>query len=758
MYPLYMGEALINQGFSLIPVRGDKDSSQPKAAAIAWASSQQRRATLGDVAAWTQLQGWQLAIVTGRISGMVAVDFDDLELWQRFSTEKAHLLKNKIIVRTRRGVHLYIPVAGSGAPIASKNGNGWDFQADGKYVVAPGAIINDHTYTIISDVSRMPAPQPGQLQEILSWLQPDGASAPTPEAAADRPAQLTLPVVGPDRHALIAALKQRFSAWSLTGRNNALFRALAWGRDRGLSAGDCMALLADFITAPGTSTESQSSRMREFNATLRSVFSRPARPVGTAPARLPDAARQALSRLGLMHVWRLIDSLFAVGYRPGQTITRKIAIALCGDQLGQRNIWQALADERFFARTSGKVPSAPPSNAYGVEPQRDTTEIEKCKYSRGKILQLIHESLNPSSKGRPQNVYKIPSAESICRLLEVEKPRWSTPIDHASSKEARKHLYHAKISQKPGTYANAALATWFGVCPKTIKTYEKELKIVRRTQYEEAPIASWNVGDLPEPRMGHWLQADGKRYPTVQALAENLLKRTRVSLVKQLPNYICTAEHLQQQKQAAIVRMNATGTNARALPTAAPKAAEIASTAVVRDSYANKVLERSLKQSPVVVQPKLDSLELENGYPDDSIRALKRGWKNTAGSDWTVKSDRLELVQAVLPTAADLMKDHQYGYLMDATPRRVLMWLRKRMGDPAYTRADVAKLHQLMDQQLTRKKAVQMLSEFGRAKVLRAAEFISKRTDIQSKPAYLITCLRADQRMAALLGGGRHGS
>lgn len=761
MFSLYMAERLFRTSFSLIPLRGMKDSSAPKVPPIDWKIYQQRRAIKEQVTDWIAVQGWQLGVVTGRVSGVVVLDFDSMELWQRFSTEMPHIVRNKLIVRTKRAFHLYIPVATSGAPIPNKKGHKWELLADGRYAVAPGSEIAGHTYTILTgDLDQLPAPQPGQLKEILAWFEP---ASPTQQPAIIPTAQPTLPGIERDHKELIQAMRTRFSSMidSSGGRNNALFSSLTWGRDRGLDHAECMALLGDFLNAPGAE-ETQAHRMREFDKTLRSAFSRPARPVdqGTAPARLPDSARQAFARRDLMHIWRLLDGLFMAGIRPGQVITRKQALACCGAMMGERNVWRALSDTKFFRRVEGKGSPAPTPNAYGVEPGTDESsekEMDKCKYSRGKILQLnVH-----CNKGRPPHLYSIPSVEAVCRLLGISKPRWCSPIQHRSSKEARMALYYQKISHKPGRYANATLAGWFGVCAKTIKNYERELKIIRRPQYEEAPLASWNMESLPEPRMGVWLQQHGDRYPTIPALAQKLLKRGRVSLVKQLPNHISTAEYHQQQRAAAIARMRAVDAPS-VQPTAAPEIAPKTPQKLVQKPVLVQGDEKalySLFKPQKAVTPRV-SADLEqqsalplpdNGYPDDAMRVLKREWRNTAGSDWTVKSDRLELVQRVMPSAGKVMSDHQYGYLLDKTPRRMLMWLRKRVGDPLYTREDVQKLHRLMGGELTRKKAAEMFAQYGRAKTLRAAEFVSQKQGIQNKPAYLITCLRADARMAALM-------
>ena len=163
--------------------------------------------------------------------------------------------------------------------------------------------------------------------------------------------------------------------------------------------------------------------------------------------------------------------------------------------------------------------------------------------------------LNKNRRGRPEHLYTVPAPEDVCRVLNVDGPRWSSPIQHTTSREARMALYAAKITHQPGRYSNAALSRWFGVSINTLKAYERDLNIVRRAQYEEAPLAGWNLDGLPKVQMGVWLQTpDGRRYPTEAHIAADLLTRVRVSLVRQRPNFICTITYLEQQRDKALAR------------------------------------------------------------------------------------------------------------------------------------------------------------------------------------------------------------
>lgn len=85
MTSFYMPQMLWRTGFSLIPLIGNRDSTRPKAPALSsWAKYQQRRANWPDIVRWVANEGYQFAVVTGRISGVVVFDFDDMALWEAF--------------------------------------------------------------------------------------------------------------------------------------------------------------------------------------------------------------------------------------------------------------------------------------------------------------------------------------------------------------------------------------------------------------------------------------------------------------------------------------------------------------------------------------------------------------------------------------------------------------------------------------------------------------------------------------------------
>jgi hypothetical protein len=117
-------------GFSVIPLSGKKPT-------IKWAEYQRRKPTEEELKEWF-LNGdnHNVGIVTGKISGIVVVDFD---------TEKAlevaqeHNFPETPIVRTGRGCHFYFKYR-DGIRNSQKMGNSIHLRGEGGYVVAPPSI------------------------------------------------------------------------------------------------------------------------------------------------------------------------------------------------------------------------------------------------------------------------------------------------------------------------------------------------------------------------------------------------------------------------------------------------------------------------------------------------------------------------------------------------------------------------------------------------------------------------------------------
>lgn len=69
----------LTRGWSVIPVYGDADPERAKVAAVEWAAFQRRRGSAHGAHRWFMERRFAgLAIVTGRISSLAVLDFDDL--------------------------------------------------------------------------------------------------------------------------------------------------------------------------------------------------------------------------------------------------------------------------------------------------------------------------------------------------------------------------------------------------------------------------------------------------------------------------------------------------------------------------------------------------------------------------------------------------------------------------------------------------------------------------------------------------------
>ena len=128
---------------SLIPLVGKKP-------ARAWKEFQAERATQ------QQIQNWfgthNIGIVTGRISDLIVVDFDDKESARAWF--KNHRSAVKVIVETRRGVHFYFRCP----DVEIRNSTGTpDIRGEGGYVCAPDSVVSGHRYQFVDGFSELSA-------------------------------------------------------------------------------------------------------------------------------------------------------------------------------------------------------------------------------------------------------------------------------------------------------------------------------------------------------------------------------------------------------------------------------------------------------------------------------------------------------------------------------------------------------------------------------------------------------------------------
>lgn len=124
----------IEKGFSVIPVGADKTPL------IQWKEYQNKRATPEQVKEWLEkYPAMNIAIVTGKISGIVVVDIEE-----GGSSEGYH---PTVMAKTGgNGIHLYYKHPGYEVPNGARIKELTDIRGDGGYVLAPPSVSNKGEY------------------------------------------------------------------------------------------------------------------------------------------------------------------------------------------------------------------------------------------------------------------------------------------------------------------------------------------------------------------------------------------------------------------------------------------------------------------------------------------------------------------------------------------------------------------------------------------------------------------------------------
>lgn len=123
------------RGFSVIPIRSDKKPF------IKWEHYQTTKATQEEIILWfTKWPSAMIGIVTGEISGVLVIDCDNEEAYQRIQ----ELLPEGFltaIAKTPRGYHIYL-VYPAGQQIGNAAGiiPGVDVRGQGGYIIGPPSV------------------------------------------------------------------------------------------------------------------------------------------------------------------------------------------------------------------------------------------------------------------------------------------------------------------------------------------------------------------------------------------------------------------------------------------------------------------------------------------------------------------------------------------------------------------------------------------------------------------------------------------
>jgi Bifunctional DNA primase/polymerase, N-terminal len=570
---LTAAEAYFYLGYAVIPLLGDFDPNRPKVAARTWLAYQQRLATLDEINEWFSPTGGAaaLGIVTGRISHLAVLDFDSADLFADFRHRYPDLLETRTVQSAGRGLpHLYFHVPAH-LHLASQKRQGVDLLSDGRYVVAPPSRINGQAYRITRggmprlltdhDIQRLQSfvsEQKASPSKPYIHVEPLHSLASAPLSTQWRgvggediaPFPTPLPLLKQvDMASSSSALPSRANLHGLYhywrtkyARNEALFRTALYARDHGWDQTQTRrALVTLHISQPGsnTSMETQTIRQREAYATIRSVFSRPARiptlrrTQGREEVSLPNTVREALMQRKLTYVIRTLEGLLLVGFHPGKAFTADQAIQALKGIVGRDSVYNALNTrapngQPFFPL---RVPSALPKASNEAAKQKQRLKTKKCFF-------VTEKKSGIKKKGIPARRFKLPHIKDLCRLLDV-KSSGSDPLtrdDLMSAHQTRMALHRELIKRRPGAYSRRWLANRLGVSRRTINTYNQHIPIHTRPSYHETSL-SWTSIDRmlsDEALAGAFIETlTGKKYPALRSIAAHLLAKGTYIRLKQ---------------------------------------------------------------------------------------------------------------------------------------------------------------------------------------------------------------------------------
>jgi bifunctional DNA primase/polymerase-like protein len=527
---LHAAQSYRSLRYSVIPL-------SEKVATIPWLAFQRRHPTSQEISDWFTGDNPHTAIgiITGTISQLAILDFDDPALAQRFKLLCPDLADTRT-VQTRRGVHLYFHVPPHLHP-RSRKVPGADFLYEGHYVVAPPSAISGHRYAVIrgGQPKTLSDADIGRIEAFLSDSAPvTPAIMPTPgiEPSSRMSEAFGTPMTANDLAALY-----RSQAKTL-GRNEALFWVSVMARDNGWQQQDVLhVLMREHIHQQPNGAhrpERPELRRREAAATVASAFSRPARPPKerSAPG-LWNSVREALDQRKLTKVRRVLDGLRLRGVQPGQQFTRSQALRLLTGIVGRDSIYAALAERTIFRVVPPQTP--PPSYA--------ATHTTDTNISPANVRQ---SESGKNQRGRPAIVFVMPSNRELCASLGI-RPSICDPVttDDLSSAKITRHAAHRElVRRRPGLYACAWLAARLGVSKVTLRRYNEAISGLHvAPTYIQTPISRYSLDNVPEDESqapgGMFLEdRSGKRYPPIRALAGKLLKAGKaVRLVRQTVNY-----------------------------------------------------------------------------------------------------------------------------------------------------------------------------------------------------------------------------
>ena len=490
-------KGLVRKGFSVLAVQGNNLPERPKQPATMWRRFQRRIATDAEIESMFCGQITAMGIICGQVSGLMVLDFDDLQSYRKFCMRFPELVRS-YTVKTRRGFHVYYRTRTS---VRSQKFVGGDIKGERSFVIAPPSIIGDFTYSLaIADSVRELGS--AEVDTVLNYLQVRGHPSYLPSEFSTGKRDIDV----------VTVYRRLFPE---IGRNNALYRCAAIARQSGYSEVEAVELLArehGVADVLGKKPESMASRWSEALRTIESAY-RGEYVVPVVGRGIVNSVRECLLRLQKSTVLvRLLDIFCLAGWRPGAWFSLREAIELgSAFGLGRNAVLDSLVGRRCMHE--GRV-------------------IIERRY----VEYLDIGGLYSGKRGRPiENVYQVPSNRELVSMFGV---KWS-PADRVDADDVRSaHRYRLALHREyirrlAPRMPMSVLAERIGVDVRSIRRYNRELGVETVVSVGEFPLSLSCLESLPKRRLGvnrnstpgMWLElANGRRYPAWRHIGSRLLE------------------------------------------------------------------------------------------------------------------------------------------------------------------------------------------------------------------------------------------
>ncbi len=545
-----------NLGWSVIPIWGDSQPEKAKVAAINWSDYQFRRASREEIDSWfCDNRYGGLALICGSISKLAVLDFDRQDMAEAFARCCPDLAQTFTIRSGGRGLPHYYYRVPSGMKLLNKRINGADFQAQSTYVVAPPTIIDGKRWEVSQTFDLVTLSQ-HSFNRIRAFLDTYRAvemrgfaqNLPRNVAAVEVMGDSSKRLTGILGEALPSLSNEAIRNWYRTlaaeiGRNNALLKIAIYLRDSGWIQTEVVKKLVEIhIIQPPRSDhtrETPEMRRREAVQTIKSAFKRPARqPLRKAVNyAISNSIREKLLQMGCTAAARVLDGLLLAGIKAGMIFTERVACSLLKIYgIGRRAVQDAIrtiapAGKHIFkAVKTAEPPVNPPKTKTANAAHSHYHKQKKCVFVRGakRIKNDLYRSI-----GCPSRWFLMPDNAALCRSLNV-KLTHGDPIlaeDLKSPKAYRQALQRGLFQRRPATYSRHWLSQRLGISVWTCRRYDRQIGLQVTLKYHQTPL-TWDVAhSLPfkkEAAKGLFIErGDGKRFPPIQGLALNLLRRFR---------------------------------------------------------------------------------------------------------------------------------------------------------------------------------------------------------------------------------------